>query len=138
MVGTNARLVCPGSEGSEPRAEHEARERKDGGDERAGPASTKVRELRDGLGKQDLVGVALEIAQDVRAEDCCHNDDAEESGRDVVVSVGEGGVQQDFAIAVANRSEVLRRNAQEGKRDPQQEVDVSGEALEAELEFESE
>ena len=89
---------------------HHARESEDGGDEGAGPASAEVGELGDGLGKEDLVGVALEVAKDGGAEDGGNDDDAEERGTDIVVGVGEGPVEKDLAIAVADGAKALRGN----------------------------
>ena len=88
MIRTDAGVVGPRREGAEERAEDHAGEGEDGGDEGAGPASAEVGELGDGLGKEDLVGVALEVAQDGGAEDGGDDDDAEERGADVVVGVG--------------------------------------------------
>ncbi len=138
MVGANSRLVCPGSERPQPGAEHQAGEGEDGGHKRAGPASAEVGEFRNGFGEQDLVGVALEIAQDGGAEDGRHDDNAKEGGRDVVESVREGRVQENLAIAVADRTKIFGGDTEKGKRGPDHEVDVGGEALEAELKFEGE
>ena len=93
MIRTDARVVRPGREGAEVRADQDARKGKDGGDEGAGPASAQVGEFRDGLGKEDLVGVALEIAKDAGAEDGGDDDDAEESAAEVVISVGVGRIE---------------------------------------------
>ena len=78
MIRTDAGVIGPRREGAEEGAEHHAGEGEDGRDERAGPASAEVGELGDGLGEEDLVGVALEVAQDRRAEDGGDDDDAEE------------------------------------------------------------
>ena len=119
-------------------AEEQAGEGEDGGDEGAGPASAEVGELGDGLGKEDLVGVALEVAQDGGAEDGGDDDDAEEREADVVVGVGVRPIEQDLAVAVADRAEAFDGDVEERKREPERKVDVGGEALEAELELEGE
>ena len=98
-----------------------AGEGEDGGDEGASPASAEVGEFGDGLGKEDLVGVALEVAQDGGAEDGGDDDDAEERGADVVEGVGVRAVEKDLAVAVADGAEAFGGNVEEGKREPEQQ-----------------
>ena len=82
MIGADAGVVGPGGEGAEELAEEHAEEGEDGGDEGAGPAAAEIGEFRDGLGEEDLIGVALEVAQDGGAEDGGDDDDAEETDAD--------------------------------------------------------
>ena len=49
-------------------------------DERAGPTSAEIGKLRNRLGEEDLIRVALEVAQDGRAEDRGDDDHAEKAG----------------------------------------------------------
>ena len=77
-----------GAKRAEELAEEQAGEGEDGGDERPGPAAAEIGELRDGLGEEDLDGVALEIAQDGGAKDGGDDDDAEEADADVVIDIG--------------------------------------------------
>ena len=79
MIGTDAGVVSPRCEGAEVGSEQQSGEGEDGGDEGPGPASAQVGELRDGLGEEDLVGVALEIAQDGGAEDGGDDDHAKKA-----------------------------------------------------------
>ncbi len=64
------------------------------------------------------------------------DDDAEEAGADVVIGVGVGAVEQDLAVGVADGAEAFAGYAEELEHKPEQEVDVGGEALRAELELE--
>ena len=138
MVGNDPGVVGPGREGAEKSAEHHARESEDGGDERTSPASAEVRELRNGLGEKNLVGVALEIAEDRSSEDRGNHDHAEESGKKIVESIGVRGIQHDLAIAAADRAKAFRGHAEKRKHEPEQEIHIRREALEAELQLESE
>src|SRR5471032_11343 len=113
-------------------------EKADRGGERPGPASAEVGELRDGLGEEDLDGVALEIAQDGGAEDSGDDDDAEEGDADIVIYVGIGAVEQHLAVGIADGAEALAGDVEEAEGEPDSEVNVGGEALEAELELECE
>jgi hypothetical protein len=92
-------------------AEDHAGEGKERGDEGASPAPAEVGEFGNRLGKQDLVSVALKVAQDRSAEDGGNNDDAEQRRTDVVEGVGVGRIQKNLAIAVADgaRSSPTRR-----------------------------
>ena len=112
MIGHDAGVVGPGREGAEKSTEHHARESEDGGDEGAGPASAEVRELGDGLGEKNLVGVALEVAEDRGSEDRRNYDDAEESGKEIVEGVRVRRIQHNLAIAAADRTEAFRGNAE--------------------------
>ena len=100
-------------------AEQQAGEGEDGGDERPGPAAAEVGELRDGLGEQDLDGVALEVAQDGSAEDGGDDDDAEEADADIVKDVGVRAVQQHLAVGIADRAEALAGDAEEVEGEPE-------------------
>ena len=82
--------------------EHHAGEDENRGDEGAGPASAEVGELGDGLSKEDLISVALEVAKDRSAEDGGDYDDSEERGEDVVIGIGVGAVEQDLAVPAAD------------------------------------
>ena len=116
MIRPDAGVVCPGREGAEERAQHHAGKSKDGGDERTGPASAKVGEFGDGLCEEDLVGVALEVAQDRGAEDRGDHDDAEKPGEHVVEAYWhKRPFSSDFAIAAADRTEAFRRHAEKEK-----------------------
>ena len=64
MIRTDAGVVCPGCEGADKSAEHHAGEGEYGGNEGASPASAEVGELGDGLRKENLIGVTLEVAED--------------------------------------------------------------------------
>ncbi len=79
MIGADAGMVRPGSERAGEGSEKHAGEGKGGGDEGTGPASAEVGEFGNGLGEDDLVGVALKVAEDGRAEDGGHDDDAEQT-----------------------------------------------------------
>src|SRR5580693_3780739 len=136
MIGTDTSVICPGRERAEEGPKHHAGESEYRCDERSSPASAEVGELGNGLGKKNLVGVALEVAQNRGPEDGGDDDDAEESSADVVERVGECRIPQDLAIAVADGAETFRRNAEEGEREPDKKIHVGREALEAELEFE--
>src|SRR5579864_4215812 len=138
MIGYDPSVVGPGREGSEKSTEHHARESEDGGDKRAGPASAEVSELGDRLGEKNLVGVALEITENGSSEDRGNHDDPEESGKEIVEGVGERGIQYNLAIAAADRAKAFRGNAKKRKHEPEQEVHIRREALEAELQFEGE
>ncbi len=124
MIRTDAGVVCPRREGAEEGAEEHARKREDRGDEGSSPTSAEIGELGDGLGKEDLVGVTLEVAEDRGAEDGGNDDDAEERDEEVVESVGVGSIEKDLAIAVADGTEAFRRYAEKGEREPEDEVDV--------------
>jgi hypothetical protein len=100
-------MVCPRREGTEEGAEEQPRESEYGGDHRASPSPAEVREFGNGLGKDDLVGVALEVAEDRGAEDGGNDDDAEERGTEVVHGVAVGAIEKDLAIAVADRTEAF-------------------------------
>jgi hypothetical protein len=126
-------VVGPGGEGTRGFAKDEAEEDADGGDERSGPTAAEVRELGDGLGEDDLVGVALEVTQDGRAEDGGDDDAAKEGKDEVDEAGGEGAVEQD--LVVAGVDEVVDSNRHEAEREEQREVDVGREALRAELEL---
>ena len=138
MVGADADVVGPGGEGAEELAEEQSGEGEDGSDEGAGPAAAEVGELGDGLGEEDLDGVALEVAQDGGAEDGGDDDDAEEADADVVVDVGVGAVEEDLAVGVADGAQALAGDVKEVEGEPEQEVDVGRETFEAKLEFEGE
>jgi hypothetical protein len=112
MVRTDAGVVSPRRESAEEGAQHHARKRKDGGDEGASPASPEVSELGDGLGKNNLVGVALKVAENGGAENGGDDDDAEKRGADVVERVGVCGIQQDLPVAVADGAETFRSNGE--------------------------
>ena len=98
------------------------------------PAAAEVGELGDGLGEDDLVGVALEVAKDGGAEDGGDDDAAEEAEDDVVEAGGVRTVEQDFVVAGVD--EVVDRDGHEGEGEEQREVDVGGEALRAKFELE--
>ncbi len=138
MVGSDADVIGPGGEGAEELAEEKAGEGEDGSDERARPAPAEVGELGDGLGEEDLDGVALEVAQDGGAEDGGDDDDAEEADADVVVDVGVGAVEEDLAVGVADGTPALAGDVEEVEGEPAEEVDVGRETFEAEFEFEDE
>src|ERR1700683_481075 len=138
MIRTDAGMVCPRREGTQVGAQHHPREGEDGRNEGASPSTAQVGEFRNRLGKQDLIGVTLKVAQDRSPEDRSNDDDAKQRRANIVVSVGEGSIEKNLAIAVANRAEALGGNVEKGKRDPDGEVNVGGEALEAELELEGE
>ena len=97
-VGGDAGVIGPGGEGAEGGAEEEAGEGEDGRDEGSGPASAEVGEFGDGLGEEDLKGVALKVAKDGRAEDGGDDNGAEPDGADVVVGVRVWAVEKDFAV----------------------------------------
>ena len=120
MVWTDARMVGPRRERAEVSAEEHAGEGEDGSDEGAGPASAQVGEFRDGLSEENLISVALEVAENGCAEDGGDNDDAEQSRAEIVVGVGVRSIEQDFAIAAADWSEVFGRDIEEREREPQQ------------------
>ena len=130
-VGGDAGVVGPGSERAGGLAEDESEEDADGGDEGASPAAAEVSELGDGLGEDDLVGVALEVAQDGGAEDGGDDDAAEEGEDEVDEAGGEGAVEQD--LVVAGVDEVVDGDGHEGEGEEEREVDVGGEALRAEV-----
>ena len=94
MVGRDAGMVCPRRERAKVGAEHHAREGEDGRDKGAGPASAEVSELGDRLGKKDLVGVALEVAQDRGAEDGRDDDDAEKPGEASLRMLAKGPLRR--------------------------------------------
>ena len=107
MIRTDAGVVGPGSERTEKLAEEQAGKREDRGDERSGPAAAEIGELRDRLGEEDLNRVALEIAQDRRAEDGRDHDHTEKADADVVIDVGVRAVQQHLSVGIAHRAEVF-------------------------------
>ena len=99
----------------------------------------EIAELGDGFGKEKLEGVSLEVAEDRCAEDGGDDDGAEPDGADIVVGVRVGAVEEDFAaVTAADRAEVFGCDAEEREREPEQEVNVGGDALDAELELEGE
>src|ERR1017187_2067675 len=138
MVGADAGVVGPGGEGAQEFAEEQAGEGEDGGGERSGPAAPEVGQLWDGLGKQDLNGVALEIAQDGGAKDRGDDDDAEEADADIVIDIGIGAVEQHLAVGVADGAEVLAGAVEEAEGEPDSEVNVGREALKPEFKLEGE
>src|SRR3984957_4944397 len=138
MIRLDARVIGPRGKCSKEGAEHHAGEGEEGSHVGAGPAPAEIAEFGDRLGEQNLVGVALEVAEDGSAEDGSDDDDAEQRGSDIVVGIRVGRIQKNLAIAVADGAEVFRGHAEERKREPEQEVDVGREALEAEPEFEGE
>jgi len=85
-------------------------------------------------GEDDLVGVALEVTQDRRAEDCGHDNAAEEGEDEVDEAGGERTVEQDFVIAGVD--EVVDGNRHEAEREEEQEVNVGRYALRAKFELE--
>src|SRR5271163_1743774 len=99
MAAGNAGVVCPWGELASRPTDHQPAESEDAGHERAGPASAKIRELGDWLGENDLICVALEVAQDRRAEDGGDHDGAEQSQDDIENRGREGAVEQDLVIA---------------------------------------
>ena len=119
IVWSDASMVGPGSEGSKESADECARESKDSGNKGAGPTPAQIGEFRNRLGEQNLVSVALEVAQNRGAEDGRDHDDAEEPDLDVIERIRVGRVEENFAVAVAERAEAFRRNQQERKREPQ-------------------
>src|SRR5271170_6763065 len=95
----DAGVIGPRSEGSGGFAEDQAGEAEDSSDEGARPAAAEVGEFGDGLGEDDLEGIALEVAQDRAAEDGGDDDDAEEGNDDVEDAGGEGSVEKDLVVA---------------------------------------
>ena len=118
MIGTDTGVVCPGREGTKEGAEHHAGEGEHGGNERARPASAEVGEFGNGLGKQDLIGVALEVAEDGSAKDGCNDNDAEKRCTEVIEGVGKRRIEEDLATAVADRAKAFGRDGEERKREP--------------------
>ena len=92
MIWADAGVVCPRRESSEEGAKQHAGEGENGGDEGASPAPAEIGELGDGLGKKDLVGVALKVPKDRGAKDGGNDDDTEQRDQDVVERVGVGSV----------------------------------------------
>src|SRR5580658_5329760 len=138
MIGADTGVVGPRGERAKKLAEEQSGEGKDGGDKRAGPAAAEVSELRDGLREEDLDGVALEIAQSGSAENGGDDDDAEEADAGIVIDVGPRAVEQNLAVGTADGPEAFAGDAEEVEGEPDQEINVSGDALEAEFELERE
>src|SRR5579871_78886 len=131
-------MVRPGSECAGVCSEEQAGKGEHSCHERPAPTAAKIREFRNGLGKEDLVSIALEVAQNASTEDGSDDDDTEQRSSDIVERIGIWRIDQDFAVPVANGPEVLRRNVEESKREPDSKVNIGREALETELQFESE
>src|SRR5580704_12280342 len=129
MIGADAGVIGPGCQGAEECSQQHPREGEDGSDERAGPASAKISEFRDGLSEEDLVCVALKISQDGRAENRGDDDGAKEGGVKIVEGVGPWAIEEDFAVGKTNWAEAFRRDGEKGEGDPDQKIDVGGNTL---------
>ena len=77
---------------------------KTAGDEGAEPAAAQVGELGDRLGEDELIGVALKVAEDRGAEDRGDYDRAEEGEDDVEDRRRERPVEIDLVVADIERS----------------------------------
>ena len=129
------------AETAEESAEHHSRVDEDGGDKRIrGPASAEVVEFGNGFGEEQLERIALKIAKDGGAEDRGDNDDAEQAGADVIVSIRVGSVQVApcLPLELPTGPKLSEATLKEGKCEPQREVYVGGYALDAKAHLESE
>jgi hypothetical protein len=73
---SDAGVIGPRGERAGGFTEDKPGEAEDGGDEGAGPTSAEVCEFGEGLGEEELVGVALKVAQDGGSEDGGYDDHA--------------------------------------------------------------
>src|ERR1700761_510294 len=126
-------MIRPGSEGAGKGAKHQSGKDENGGDERAGPASAQIGELRNRLSEKYLISIALKVAQHRGAKDSRDDDDSEERRADIIEGVRIRGIEQDFAIAEADRSKTFRCDAKKSKSEPDREIYPSRNAFCAEL-----
>src|ERR1700729_1559476 len=135
MVGSYAGVIGPWSKGAKKFSEEQTGEREDGCNKGAGPAASKVGELRNRLGKKNLNSVALEVAQNGGAENRCDDDQAEKADTDIVVNIGVRSVEENLAVGITDRAEAFAGNSKKIKGKPKEKVDVSRKALEAKFEL---
>ena len=83
-----------------------------------------------------MIGVALEVAEDRCAEDRGDDDDAEEAELNVDGGDCPRAVEEDFAVA--DGAEVFGGDVEERHAEEKEEIGVSGDAFQPELEFEEE
>src|SRR5580704_12392419 len=129
MIRPNSQMIRPRSESTKARPKHQARKRKDRGDERTCPPSAEVGKFRYRFREEDLIGVALEVAQDGRAEYRGDDDQSEKSREPIIGGDGKRSIQQYFSVVVSDGSEILRGHREEAEGEPHREVNVRGQAL---------
>ncbi len=103
-------------ERTKPGSEHHGGETKDGGQEGARPPSPEVCELRHRSGKDELICVALEIAEDRGSENGGDDDNAEKAAASIIQGVRERTIQKDFPVAGAYGSKAFRGDAEKRER----------------------
>ena len=138
MIRSDARVIGPRREGADQRAEEHSREGEDRGHEGSGPPAAEIGELGDRLGEQHLVGVALEVAQDRRAEDGGDDDHAEQAEPMSLSVFAYGPLSSTLPFALPTGPKLSEAIAEEREGEPAQKVDVGGNALRAELQLEGE
>src|SRR5271156_3812576 len=138
MIRPNSQMIRPRSESAEESPKYQAGKRKDGGYERTCPTSAEVGKFRYRFREKDLIGVALEVAQDGRAEYRGDDDQSEKSREPIIGGDGKRSVQQYFSVIVSDRSEIFRGHGEEAEGEPHQEVNVRGQALAPKLQLEFE